>query len=294
MTIRNFLPGFGMRTVVALAVAAAVVVAALLAVGSPASAQTPADGDVIHSATMTTGDSGPSNVKGYYNVGGSSDYGSLDKTGVTSPSTGLDYALHVLIDNPIGTDRLIMGFDEKLSDADQAAMRLHIGGRTYNFADASHSAQTLSGTLFQLYTWNFTSSLPRFDWASGSAVAFNITALPIITIEAVTSTVEYGGNNNAAESTAEFKFTRTGSTDNALSFRLNHSGPDIDETVTRTFKAGVSSFSNLHWAVDVDGSNNPVCFVSWQIYDQSHYVVGTPSSATVTVEGPGTTCMSGM
>ena len=112
-----------------------------------------------------------------------------------------------------------MGFDEKLSDADQAAMRLHIGGRTYNFAHASHSAQTLSGTLVQLYTWNFTSSLPRFDWASGSAVAFKITALPIITIEAVTSTVEYGGNNNAAESTAEFKFTRTGSTDNALSFR---------------------------------------------------------------------------
>ena len=35
-----------------------------------------------------------------------------------------------------------------------------------------------------------------------------ITALPIITIEAVTTTVEYGGNNNAAESTAEFKFTR--------------------------------------------------------------------------------------
>ena len=41
MTIRNFLPGFGMRTVAALAVAAAVVVAALLSVGSPASAQTP-------------------------------------------------------------------------------------------------------------------------------------------------------------------------------------------------------------------------------------------------------------
>ena len=39
MTIRSFLPGFGMRTVAALAVAAAVVIAALLAVGSPASAQ---------------------------------------------------------------------------------------------------------------------------------------------------------------------------------------------------------------------------------------------------------------
>ena len=289
MTIRNFLPGFGMR-----AVAAVVVVAALLAVGSPASAQTPADGDVIHSATMTTGDSGPSNVKGYYNVGGSSDYGSLDKTGVTSPSTGLDYALLVLIDNPIGTDRLIMGFDEKLSDADQAAMRLHIGGRTYNFADASHSAQTLSGTLVQLYTWNFTSSLPRFDWASGSAVAFKVTALPIITIEAVTSTVEYGGNNNAAESTAEFKFTRTGSTDNALSFRVTNGNIFGGETATRTFKAGVSSFSNFHWAVDLDNNDAPLCLIFWQLRTGSDYVLGTPASATVAVEGPGTTCMGSM
>ncbi len=293
MTIRNFLPGFGMRTVAALAVAAAVVVAALLAVGSPASAQTPADGDVIHSATMTTGDSGPSNVKGYYNVGGSSDYGSLDKTGVTSPSTGLDYALLVLIDNPIGTDRLIMGFDEKLSDADQAAMRLHIGGRTYNFAHASHSAQTLSGTLVQLYTWNFTSSLPRFDWASGSAVAFKITALPIITIEAVTSPVEYGGNNNAAESTAEFKFTRTGSTDEALSFEVRNGGI-FGEKATRTFKAGVSSFSNFHWAVDEDNNGNPLCLINWIVVTGDGYVVGSPDDATVAVEGPGTTCQASM
>ena len=35
-----------------------------------------------------------------------------------------------------------------------------------------------------------------------------ITAVQVVTIEAVTATVEYGGNNNAAESTAEFKFTR--------------------------------------------------------------------------------------
>ena len=291
MTIRNFLPGFGMRTVAA--VAAAVVVAALLAVGSPASAQTPADGDVIHSATMTTGDSGPSNVKGYYNVGGSSDYGSLDKTGVTSPSTGLDYALLVLIDNPIGTDRLIMGFDEKLSDANQAAMRLHIGGRTYNFAHASHSAQTLSGTLVQLYTWNFTSSLPRFDWASGSAVAFKITALPIITIEAVTSPVEYGGNNNAAESTAEFKFTRTGSTDEALSFEVRNGGI-FGEKATRTFKAGVSSFSNFHWAIDEDNNGNPLCLIIWLLISGDGYVVGTPHQASVAVEGPGTTCQASM
>ena len=98
-------------------------------------------------------------------------------------------------------------------------MRLHIGGRTYNFADAGHLPLiTSSAVTYQLYSWNFTSSLPRFDWATGTTVAVKITALPIISIEAVTTTVEYGGNNNAAESTAEFRFTRTGSTDNALSF----------------------------------------------------------------------------
>ena len=54
MTIRNFLPGFGMRYVAALAVAAAVVVAALLTVGSPVSAQV--IGGEIWSETMTVGD----------------------------------------------------------------------------------------------------------------------------------------------------------------------------------------------------------------------------------------------
>ena len=299
MTIRNFLPRFGMRTVVALAVAAAVVVAALLAVGSPASAQTSADGDVIHSATMTTGSSGGSNVKGYYNIGTSNDYGNLDRTGVTSPTTGLDYSLEILIDNPIGTDRLVVGFDTTLSDDDRAAMRLHIGGRTYNFADASYAATTLSGTLFQTYTWNFTSSLPRFDWATGTAVAFKITALPIVAVHSDGGNVQYGGNNNVKESTAEFWFTRTGSTDEALSFTVLH--VQSGETATRTFNAGVSRFSNYHWAVDVDESNNPVCIITWQVQSGTGYVAGLGTNAGVSalaavilVSGPGTTCMSGM
>ena len=131
-------------------------------------------------------------------------------------------------------------------------------------------------------------------WTSGQTLAVKITAVQVVTIEAVTATVEYGGNNNAAESTAEFKFTRYGSTDNALSFDVNNAGGGLGETVTRTFKAGQSSFSNFHWAIDVDGSNNPICLILWQIVFRSHYVQGTPSSAAVAVEGPGTTCMSSM
>ena len=134
----------------------------------------------------------------------------------------------------------------------------------------------------------------RMDF-SGQTVAVSITAVQVVTIEAVTATVEYGGNNNAAESTAEFKFTRYGSTDNALSFDVNNAKQGrLGETVTRTFKAGQSSFSNFHWAIDVDSSNNPICLILWQIVFGSHYVQGTPSSATVAVEGPGTTCMGSM
>ena len=296
MTIRNFLPGFGMRTVAALAVAAAVVVAALLTVGSPASAQGSDDGDEIYSATMTVGANG--SIRGYYNVGAANDYGSLTRTGVSSPrDTGSDYSLRVIIDTDVGNDRLVLGFNRILHDADVKAMRLHIGGRTYDFDAASYAAPTLNGTVHHTYTWNFTPTPGRFGWAAGDSVALKITALPIITIEAVTTTVEYGGNNNAAESTAEFKFTRTGSTDKALSFEVSNGGIFGGETATRTFKAGESSFSNFHWAIDVDTStdpHSPLCVILWALRTGDDYVLGTPSSATVTVEGPGTTCMATM
>ena len=66
------------------------------------------------------------------------------------------------------------------------------------------------------------------------------------------------------------------------------------ETATRTFEAGVSSFSNFHWAVDVDNNDAPLCLILWQLRTGNDYVLGTPHEATVGVEGPGTTCMSGM
>ena len=293
MTIRNLLPGFGMRTVMALAVAAAVVVAALLAVGSPASAQTSADGDVIYSQTMTVGANG--GIRGYYDIGTNS-YGDITDSEIASPAqdSSDEYSIFYLIDTDVGTDKLSIGLSQKLHQTDEDAMRLHIGGRTYNFADAGFAVNNIGGDNYHTYSWNFTPSLPRFNWASGTAVVVKITALPIITIEAVTATVEYGGNNNAAESTAEFKFTRTGSTDNALSFRVTNGNIFGGETATRTFKAGVSSFSNFHWAVDLDNNDAPLCLIFWQLRTGSDYVLGTPASATVAVEGPGTTCMSSM
>ena len=169
------------------------------------------------------------------------------------------------------------------------SMTLHVGGRTFAFADATTFNNFDVGDI---YSWPLSSS---FGWANNDEVDVSITALQVVTIEAVTATVEYGGNNNAAESTAEFRFTRIGSTDNALSFSVGHIKQGVTpETLTRTFKAGQSSFSNFHWAIDVDNNGNPLCQVVWQISYDSHYIQGTPHIATVDVEGPGTTCMSGI
>ena len=280
MTIRNFLPGFEMRTVAALAVVAAVVIAALLAVGSPASAQS-STGDEIWSATMTVGNFpiGP----GFRN----SDIGSLSDDDFTFDGEIINISL--ILDSAADDGKLLFGIDEKLSDPQEEAWTLHIGGRTFDFADATYSADS---TYDHVYTWPITNN--RFGWATSNTVAVKITALPIITIEAVTSTVEYGGNNNVAESTAEFKFTRTGSTDNALSFTLNYNGIFSGESATRKFEAGQSSFSNFHWAVEVDNNDNPVCSFFWTVLSGDGYVVDTPDTAFVTIEGPGTTCMATM
>jgi hypothetical protein len=171
------------------------------------------------------------------------------------------------------------------------SMTLHVGGRSFAFADATTFNNFDVGDI---YSWPLSSS---FGWANNDEVDVSITAVQVVTIEAVTSTVEYGGNNNAAESTAEFRFTRTGSTDDALSFEVAHTVPDSGqspEVVTRKFAAGRSSLRNVHWAVDVDRSNNPGCSFFWTVQSGTGYAVGTPNTAQVNVEGPGTTCMSGI
>ena len=53
--MQNLIPEFGIRSAAALALAALAVVAALLAVGTPASAQSTDDGEEIWSSTMTVG-----------------------------------------------------------------------------------------------------------------------------------------------------------------------------------------------------------------------------------------------
>ena len=167
-------------------------------------------------------------------------------------------------------------------------MTLQIGDHSFAFEDATKYHHLDAGYV---YSWPRPSGMS--SWTSGQTLAVSITAVPVITIEAVTTTVEYGGNSNAAESTAEFKFTRYGSTDEELSFNLLHGGVIGGETKTLKFNAGQSSFSNYHWAVDVDTGGDPKCNITWTVLYGSHYLQGTPQIASVSVEGPGTTCMGG-
>ena len=279
MTIRNFLPGFGMRTVAALAV----VVAALLAVGSPASAQL-LTATEVYDATMTVG----SFPIGKGHGGG---VGSLSEDEFSSGPN--NFTINLILDSDAHGGQLLFALDRKLDDNELESLHLILTRtRIFDFADATYATDS---TYDHVYTWTLSTST-RFGWSDNDRVSVKITALPVVIIEAVTTTVEYGGNNNAAESTAEFKFTRYGSTDEALSFRVTNGGvfdPD-NETVTRTFKAGVSSFSNFHWAVDTDSSNDRICTIIWTVRSGSAYVVGTPQEATVDVEGPGTTCTGTM
>ena len=301
MTIRNFLPGFGMRSVAALAVAAAVVVAALLAMGSPASAQTPPS-DEIWSATLTVGVQ--NHVRGFWFTDPIKIGSITDDKFSTGPNTFpvgiLTQSTFANPGNTVSQQSVYFGPSKfppyvtnpwlLFNDNELESMTLHIGSHSFAFEDATRYGP--NSDVGYTYSWPRPSGMSA--WTSGQTLAVSITAVQVVTIEAVTATVEYGGNNNAAESTAEFKFTRYGSTDNALSFRVTNGNIFGGETATRTFKAGVSSFSNFHWAVDLDNNDAPLCLIFWQLRTGSDYVLGTPASATVAVEGPGSTCMSGI
>ena len=277
MTIRNAVPRFGIRWAVVLAAVAAVVIAALLAVGSPASAQS-SDDPEIWSATMTVGmfPIGP----GFRN----SDIGSLSDDDFTFD--GEIFNINLILDSAANDGKLLFGIDERLDSTEELIWTLHVDGRTFDFNDATYSADS---TYDHVYTWSITNN--RFGWAVSDEVAVKITEKKSISVLGGNS-VEYGGNNNAAESTAKFTFSRTGNTDEALSFTFTH--VQSGETATRKFAAGQASFHNFHWAIDVDESNNPVCLITWQILGPiSGYILNSYLDF-VLVEGPGTTCMGSM
>ena len=277
--MRNAVPRFGMRWAVVLAVVAAVALAALLAVGSPASAQSSDDGEEIWSATMTVGDFPM--AKGY---GQPSSVGSLsDDTFILGQH---EFQVNGILDRQIGS-RLIVGFAPRQpNDGELRAMTLHLGGRSFAFEDATYASDT---TYTHVYSWPLS---PRFGWTAGERVAVSINALPMVEVYANDSEVEYGGSGNTDDATIEFSFNRIGSTDEALSF--NFSFVQTGETATRTFQAGQEYFYLYHWVIEVDESNNPLCTITWEVLPGDGYVLGRDPIAAVDVEGPGTICMSGM
>ena len=112
------------------------------------------------------------------------------------------------------TNYIVAFGKDRLNDNELKSMFLLLGGQGFDFEDATYSA--LVSTYEHTYTWAHD---PLFGWTTGQTVAVKILGDPVIAIEAVTTTVEYGGNNNAAESTAEFRFTRYGITENEQSFK---------------------------------------------------------------------------
>ena len=286
MTIRNAIPRFGIRWAVVLVVVAAVVVAALLAVGSPASAQS-SDDPEIWSGTVTVGLASTvttGSARGYHNRSGGTNYGSLDDD--TFTFDGTNYNIALIVDNPTSAGTLVFAVSPQLNALAESVFRLHVDGRTFDFEDAT---RVQDGDL-HAYQWT---NVGRFGWSDNDEVALKITEKKSISVSGGFTgsgqTVEYGGNNNAAESTAIFWFTRTGNIDEALTFSFTHA--QSGETATRTFKAGQSEFFNAHWAVDVDESNNPVCLITWTIVEPVPGYIVNLNPAFALVEGPGTTCM---
>ena len=100
MTIRNAVPRFGIRWAVVLAAVAAVVIAALLAVGSPASAQS-SDEEEIWSATMTVG-AFPSARDSDIAISGRSPT-------IIVPLTEMSFDLNMILDSTADDGTLIFG-----------------------------------------------------------------------------------------------------------------------------------------------------------------------------------------
>ena len=170
MTIRNAVPRFGIRWAVVLAAVAAVVIAALLAVGSPASAQS-SDDKEIWSATMTVGmfPIGP----GFRN----SDIGALSDDHITIDEVSSE--INLILDSAANDGKLLFGIDERLDSTEELTWTLHVDGRTFDFNDATYSTDS---TYDHVYTWSITNN--RFGWAVSDEVAVKITEKKSISVEA--------------------------------------------------------------------------------------------------------------
>ena len=168
MTIRNAIPTFGMRSVVALVVLAVAALAALLAVGSPASAQS-LTGTEIWSATLTA--ESQATWRGYWSTD-PVNIGSLTDDEFTAPA-GDTRKVQILSHGSLAafgsvTSQATIYFSagprravaEIFNDNELKSMTLHVDGYEFEFEDASTTYDSSVGTA---YTWPRPSGMSQLD-----------------------------------------------------------------------------------------------------------------------------------
>ena len=200
------------------------------------------------------------------------------------PGPGSLTTINIIIDRSVGgVDKLHIGLVNPPRDPEREAMTLHIGGRTFKFVDALHE----SAGDYHTYSWHIT---PRFGWANTDTVAVSITALPIVFVEPPGSgtDVEYG-------EVAEFIFTRTGSTDEALSFTFLHTKAERPLRARSKLgnRASGTSTGPLTWTKTTTRSASSRGRCSLETVT-SLAKASQATGALCSSKGPGTTCMGGI
>ena len=227
------------------------------------------------SATLTVARVGPTGV-GFNTTPAA---GSLTSISFSTP-TGETIDFLGIFESRTGLGLRVL-LDQELNAIDRASLRLHLGIDTYDLADASY--QFVAGTGF-LYEFSRSRS-----WSVNDTIDVSLTALPFVTVARVNTQVQHG---LSAQAIAHFRYSRTGDTSEPLYFNLKYN--ELSLTSSSVIKAGKSTRDQKHIAMDTDASNDPICSVTFTVEPGDGYVVGSSSSAKVTVSGPGMTCMGGM
>ena len=230
----------------------------------------------IWSATLTVGYVGPT-ADGFWANPAS---GSLTDTTFNDKdaSQGHEITIGALIET--NGPSLAIGFNRQLLSKSVASYQLHVGNDTYDLADAT--VITYQG--LHVYSW------PRSPtWSVNDTIDVSITALPVVTVARVNTQVQHG---LSAQAIAHFRYSRTGDTSEPLYFNLKYN--ELSLTSSSVIKAGKSTRDQKHIAMDTDASNDPICSVTFTVEPGDGYLVGSSSSQTVNVSGPGMTCMGGM
>ena len=200
---------------------------------------------------------------------------------MNSPITGHSYAFDTIA---ISTNSGNFGIalDTVLADG-ATQLTLVVDGTTFAFVDADTKSTTAR-------IWNSAG----LSWPDGQEVSLSLRApLPVVTIEALSEEVAFGVAN-----AAQFRLRRTGAVDAPLRtvcLSAKHK-PALNKTplpCNSGFGTGERTDTFSHLVLDEDDNGDPICEVTFEVRPGTGYAVASPSEATVTVKGPGTTCETG-